>query len=374
MIIRENIRRLVFRTGLTVMNIVLRNLVLIALLGVTAGCSTVSFYTQAVAGQVGLLWQRRSLEVVLADSNVTAEVKRKITVAQETLIFAAEVLDLPVDSSYSSYVDTGKRYIVWNVFAAEEFSLDLRTFCYPIAGCVSYRGFFNEEDARVFAAGLENEGLDVFIGGVAAYSTLGWFDDPLLNTFMMRTDEKLSALLFHELAHKVVYVAGDTRFNESFATSVERIALSRWLASRDQPKMYQQHLALEKRSQQVIEMIGETRNQLGEIYQQDTTEELKRIHKQRTIAALQSSYSDLRKSWGEPESDFSEFRFWMQGSINNARLGTVADYNGLVPLFEKLYILEGENLANFIQACQDLTDLSIKDREQKLAELANDAM
>jgi predicted aminopeptidase len=356
------------------MNIVLRNLVLIALLGVTAGCSTVNFYTQAVTGQVGLLWQRRSLEVVLADSNVTAEVKRKITVAQETLMFAAEVLDLPVDSSYSSYVDTGKRYIVWNVFAAEEFSLDLRTFCYPIAGCVSYRGFFNEGDAHVFAAGLENEGLDVFIGGVAAYSTLGWFDDPLLNTFMVRTDEKLAALLFHELAHKVVYVAGDTRFNESFATAVERIALSRWLASRNQPELYQQHLAAEKRSQQVIEMISETRNQLGEIYLEDITVELKRVEKQRTIAALQSSYSGLRKSWGEPKSDFSEFRFWMQGSVNNARLGTVADYNGLVPLFEKLYILEGQNLAKFIQVCLDLTNLPIEDREQKLAELANSVM
>lgn len=353
------------------MNIVFRNLVLIALLSVTAGCSTVNFYRQAVTGQIGLLWKRRPLDAVLADPKVTAEIKRKIAVAQEVLLFAADALDLPVENSYSGYVDTGKRYVVWNVFAAEEFSLDLRTFCYPIAGCVSYRGFFKEEDARKFATGLKNEGLDVFMGGVAAYSTLGWFDDPLLNTFIVRTDEKLAALLFHELAHKVVYVAGDTRFNESFATTVERIALSQWLASRNQPEMFEQHLASEKRSQRVIKMIRETRNQLGEIYQQETTEELKRAQKQRIILALQSKYSDLRKSWGESEADFPEFRFWMQGRINNAQLGTVADYNGLVPLFEKLYVLEGKNLAGFIQVCQDLTNLPIEEREKKLTELAN---
>lgn len=356
------------------MNMVLRTFVMIALLGVTVSCSTVSFYTQAVTGQVGLLWKRRPLAVVLADPKVTAEVKRKIAVAQEVLIFAAETLDLPVENSYSGYVDTEKKYVVWNVFAAEEFSLDLRTFCYPIAGCVSYRGFFKEEAARKFAAGLEQEGLDVFMGGVAAYSTLGWFDDPLLNTFIVRTDEKLAALLFHELAHKVVYVAGDTRFNESFATAVERITLSQWLASRNQPEMFEQHVASQKRSQQVIKIINETRNQLGEIYGSETSEVSKRAQKQKTITALQSKYSELRKSWGESDADFPEFKFWMQGSVNNAQLGTVADYNGLLPLFEKLYILEDHDLASFIQACQDLTNLPIKELEKKLAELANSVM
>jgi len=352
------------------MKLTLRSLTLVALLCTLASCSSLNFYTQAVTGQMQLLWNRRSIDVVLADPEVRSEVKDKLILARDVLTFAEEQLGLPVEDSYSSYVDTGKKYVVWNVFAAEEFSAELQTFCYPIAGCVSYRGFFEEAAARDFATGLEQKGYEIFVGGVAAYSTLGWFNDPLLNTFLNRSDEKLAALLFHELAHKVIYVPGDTRFNESFATAVERIALSRWLASRNQPHAFDMHLAAQARSQAVIRLIGATRDQLREIYRSDDPDEKKREAKHRAIAELQADYQILRDNWRDREARFTEFEFWMQGDVNNARLGTVADYHDLVPLFEKVYAGNGEDLASFFKTCHELTSLAVDERVNRLEALA----
>jgi len=353
------------------MKIASRNFIVITLLLMLTGCSSLNFYSQAITGQMNLLFNRRSLDTVLADASVNPEIKRKIRVARDVLVFAEEELGLPVGNSYSGFVDTGKRYVIWNVFAADEFSVKLSTFCYPIAGCVSYRGFFAEADAREFAAGLTKEGFDVFVGGVAAYSTLGWFDDPLLNTFLVRTDEKLAALLFHELAHKVVYIPGDTRFNESFATAVERIALSRWLESRGHPASFEQYLASEQRSRQVRQLIGDTRMRLGEIYRQEVGVDEKRALKQSEIKSLQTSYLKLRNTWGDAGENFTEFKFWMQGDINNARLGTVADYNDLVPAFQNLYRQQGEDLAAFFQTCEQLGNLPQEARQQQLDQLAN---
>ena len=359
------------------MKVNLKFLVIVALLSSLPGCSSMNFYSQAVKGQLQLLWNRRSLEVVLADPSTNSEVKKKLELARDVLSFAEQQLGLPVEGSYSSYVDTGKPFVIWNVFAADEFSIELQTFCYPIAGCVSYRGFFEEAAAREFAANLQSQGYEVFVGGVAAYSTLGWFDDPVLNTFLNRSDEKLAALLFHELAHKVVYIPGDTRFNESFATAVERIALSRWLEARvseskNEPDKFLQHLASQKRSQEVIQLIANTRVLLAEIYRQEMSDSDKKNRKIAVIASLRSQYHTLRERWYESElgTTFPEFEFWMQGDINNARLGTVADYNDLVPAFEQLYQEKDANLVRFLQACQALSSLSNEERLIKLEQMA----
>ncbi len=347
-----------------------RIFILIAFTGSLMGCSSLNFYTQAATGQMQLLWHRESIDIVLANPEVNQALKNKLLLSRDVLNFAEEELGLPVEDSYSSYVDTGRQFVVWNVFAAQEFSTELRTFCYPIAGCVSYRGFFQEQAARAFARQLQQQGYEVFVGGVAAYSTLGWFDDPLLNTFMGRTDEKLAALLFHELAHKVLYVAGDTRFNESFATAVERIALSRWLAARGQPDAFDLHLAAQERSQAVIKLIATTRHQLDDIYRGGDPEEVKRERKGIAIAALQADYKNLKENWHDPDTAFPEFEFWMQGEINNARLGTVADYNDLVPLFEKVYVMHGADLPSFFQTCRDLAELMADQRISRLESLA----
>ena len=352
------------------MKVSLKNLVMTALTCSLMGCTSLNFYTQAVTGQVQLLLDRQPIDIVLAEPTVSQEVKNKLLLSRDVLKFAEEELGLPVEDSYSSYVDTGKRFVVWNVFAAEEFSAELQTFCYPIAGCVSYRGFFKEGAAQAFASKLRQQGYEIFVGGVAAYSTLGWFDDPLLNTFMVRTDEKLAALLFHELAHKVMYVPGDTRFNESFATAVERIALSRWLAARGQPDAFDLHLAAEERSRAVIKLIAVTRNQLAEIYRGEDPDKVKRERKEIAIAKLQSNYKSLKANWHDPETTFPEFEFWMQGEINNARLGTVADYNDLVPLFEKVYARHGEDLPSFFETCRDLANLTADLRISRLESLA----
>ena len=230
------------------------------------GCETVSYYGQAAQGQLSMLAARESVRDLVNDPKTDEKVRSQLKKTVDILAFA-ERYGLPVEKSYSQYVDLGRPYVVWNVFAARPYSTNLETHCFPIAGCVGYKGYFKQSAAEVYAAKLKEEGLDVFVGGVAAYSTLGWFNDPLLNTFLFRSDERLAAILFHELAHKVFYVPGDTVFNESYATTVERYLLQRWLEDQDRADLYENYLTSAQRRDSVIELILETRDELAELYQ-----------------------------------------------------------------------------------------------------------
>ncbi|MEX1237042.1 MAG: aminopeptidase, partial [Pseudomonadales bacterium] len=260
---------------------------------VLGGCETVSFYAQAVAGHMSLVTNKRPVQEVLADPTIDPQVRRQLAYTLSVRDYASDVLRLPVDPAYTDYVDTGRAYVVWNVFAAPEFSLELKTFCYPVAGCVGYRGYFNEDRAKKFARSLAEDGLDVFVGGVAAYSTLGWFADPVLNTFLNRSDVELAALLFHEIAHKAVYVPGDTRFNESFATAVERAALQGFLQLQDEPGQYESYLARRRRDEAIVMLFSETRTALERIYSQPMSDDAKRLAKQSEFAHLNSRYREL---------------------------------------------------------------------------------
>jgi predicted aminopeptidase len=322
---------------------------LLSLLAISVtGCSTLGYYQQAIVGQWQLLAKRRPLDDVIADPQVTPGVKSRLVVAQQLRVFAADTLHLPVADSYSTYVDVGAPYVVWNVFSAPEFSLTMNTFCYPIVGCVSYKGFFSKAPAAGLAQTLALGGNDTFYSGVAAYSTLGWFADPLLSTFIARDDTALAALLFHELAHKVVYIPGDTRFNESFATAVERFGLRQWLPlqreKEGQGQAYNNYLLTSQRRGEVIDLIMATREALAVVYAQDIDESVKRQRKQDLIARLRLNYQAVAAEWATP----GPFRFWMAADINNARLGAVADYNSLVPAFERwLASLDGDLMAFF---------------------------
>ncbi len=348
----------------------LRLLVLMSLFA-TASCSTLGFYSQAVVGQVSLLAKRRAIDAVIADPATDNVLREKLALVQAVREFAATELGLPVDDTFGSYVDTGRDFVVWNVFAANEFSTRLETFCYPIAGCVSYRGYFSEEKAQAFARSLTADGLEVFVGGVAAYSTLGWFADPVLNTFVTRDDVRLAALLFHELAHKALYLPGDTRFNESFATAVERQALKRWLSERvtstgGRADVFENYLARQAREESVIQLIGDTRSALDALYQSELPADAMRSQKASLIEDMRVKYDALRLTW----TGATEFQYWMQGDINNARMGTVADYHGWVPAFDEVFRSVNGDIKRFVAEATRLSKLDTDAREAALRALA----
>ncbi len=317
------------------------------------GCGTLSYYGQAVLGQTSILLKRKDIDKLIDDPATEPRLREQLRQVQLIREFARTALALPADDAYDSYVDTGRKYVVWNVFAAPEFSLNMTSFCYPIAGCVNYRGYFSQADADTFAMSLATQGQDVFVGGIAAYSTLGWFSDPVLNTFVHRQPRQLASLLFHELAHRVVYVPGDTTFNESFATAVAEAGVRRWLASQAIETDTEVFVAQRERRQDVLALIDEARDQLAGLYARSISEEEMRVAKQEIIKDLKREYETLQVSW----HGHTDFAGWMASDINNARLGTIADYHALVPAFHQLLVQNDGDLSRFYQAVKQLANL-----------------
>lgn len=332
------------------------------LIFVTSGCESLHFYQQAATGQVKLLSKRVETETLLA-SDIEPELRHQLELASDILEYAAGV-GLASDGAFTSYTETDRRYVIWNVFAADPLQLSLKTSCFPVAGCVSYRGYFSEQDARRYASGLRLQGYDVYVAGVAAYSTLGWFEDPLLDTFLFYPHEYLAALMFHELAHQIVYIKGDTRFNESMATAVERFVLEGYLMERGKDDVYQRYLASRHRSAQVISLIDATREALKTVYATTQSKSQKLAEKERLLEQLVASYDQLAASWSDTAENASEYRRWMSEPINNAKLETVADYHEYVP--GMLGQLRKLGLEGFVAWVSDLSDLSFEDRRQRL--------
>ena len=292
-----------------------------------SSCQSLTFYHQAITGQSELLLKRVSVESLVNAPDTDPELRLRLLFARQVVEFA-EREGLPVTGAYESYVETGRRYVVWNVFAAPTLELQLVTSCFPVAGCVSYRGYFKEEAARNYAARLKQDGYDVYVGGVTAYSTLGWFDDPLLDTFLFQRDEYLAALLFHELAHRLLYIKDDTRFNESLATSVEQVLLQKWLSSQNKLAQYDEYLASEARRSRVLTLIEQTRQELVTMYGSGLSDAEKFTRKEKAMAGLVERFQKESSTW----SNGQEFSVWMSTPINNAKLETVADYNAWVPV------------------------------------------
>ena len=339
---------------------------LFLIIAICSGCSSLAYYQQAVFGQIELLSKKRDLVEVLSDVSVPLEVREKLRLAQRLTTFAEARVGLPVGSTFDSYADIDRPYVVWNVFSAREFSLTLETYCYPVAGCVAYKGFFEREDAVRFADERKARGYEVYMGGVTAYSTLGWFADPLLNTFIYRAEEALASLIFHELAHKLLYVSDDTTFNESFATTVERYAVRLWLESEGRSETYQEYLAGQERRQQVIELILKTRNLLAGVYEESTSDENRRLAKQKLIAALQKEYQDISDNW----SNGNEFKIWMEQDINNAKLGAVGAYQQWVPAFEEL-MKQSVSFDDFVTEAEKIGQLAADERELRMVSLTS---
>ena len=283
-----------------------RSLLPLLLVALLAGCADTRYYYQSVSGHLQLMQAARPVRDWLADPQAPDGLKTRLALAQQIRAFAVTELKLPDNASYQRYADLQRRAVVWNVVAAPEFSLTLKTWCFPVAGCVGYRGYFNEAEARSEAAALQQSGLEVSVYGVPAYSTLGWLNwaggDPLLNTFISLPDTELARLIFHELAHQVLYVPDDTRFNESFATAVERLGVQRWLAQPGTAGTQREAAELRKRRQQFRALTLATRSRLAEIYQsnQPLALDSKGLSAMK-IEAMQdfrAAYAELRRGWG----------------------------------------------------------------------------
>ena len=331
------------------------------------GCGTLSYYSQALRGEYQLLAAARPVDDWLADPATPADLRERLALALRIRRFAAQALGLPDNRSYTRYADLHRASAVWNVFATPALSLTLDTWCYPVFGCAGYRGYFARPDADRLAAELAAQGLDAIVVPVPAFSTLGWFSDPLLNTFVRWPEPELARLIFHELAHQVVYVRDDTRFNESFATAVERAGLSRWVERRDDATLSEQYRQYQVHHAGLLALVGRTQRELQSLYASQLPEEQQRQRKQEILDALPARYRQLRDSaW----SGFRGYDEFFLAPWNNARIAALAAYQEDVPAFEALLAGEGGDLPRFFARVRELARLAPPERERALQALA----
>jgi len=342
----------------------LRGAICLASALLLCGCATIDYYAQAVSGQVELLQRARPVAERLDDPAVPSALKSRLARALAMRDFASRELGLPDNGSYRAYADLGRPFVVWNVFAAPEFSVKPEQSCFPIAGCVSYRGWFSQDDAERNAGALRERGLDVYVGGVPAYSTLGWFNDPLLNTFINYPETELARLLFHELAHQQFYLGGDTVFNESFAVAVEHEGVQRWLRREGTPEQLRQYELQQTRRRQFSALVLGYRKRLEALYAQPIAAEEMRRGKAAAFEAMRADYAALKATpdWG----GFAGYdRFFVQ-ALNNAHLASVAAYAELVPGFHRLLAEQGGDLPRFYAAVRELSKLPKAERDARL--------
>jgi predicted aminopeptidase len=346
-----------------------RTLALLALLlvaGLLGACGTPAYYLQAAGGQLELLRVTRTLDDARNDPDTPEALRDKLARAAAIRDFASRELGLPENGSYRKYADLRRPYVVWNVFATDELSIEPHEWCFPVAGCVSYRGYFAQADAEAFADDLRRAGHDVYVAGIAAYSTLGWFDDPLLNTFMHYPDTELARLIFHELAHQVVYAGGDSEFNESFAMTVETAGVRRWLARNGSRTQREEFEAAQRRREDFAALVLKYRDALGRAYESGDTADDKRKAKIRLLGELGDEYRRLRDgAWG----GYAGYDRWFGQEINNAVLASIGLYHQRVPTFEALLAAEGDDLPRFYARVGELARLSRPAREAELGRL-----
>ena len=348
---------------------------LILLAAVLAGCQSVGYYKQAISGQMEILSAQQPLPDLIRNPDTSPDLKEKFELVLALRKFAETKLHLPVGKHYLRYVDLHRSNVVWNVDAAPEFSLQPKSWWFPVVGSVTYRGYFSEAAAMAYAAKMRTKGFDVHVGGVDAYSTLGWFNDPVLNTFIGDSERRLAALIFHELAHQRVFISGDTKFNEAFATAVAEEGLRRWLLEKNDPVALQNYRAELARKKQFVDLIRNARTGLEVIYGESgeaearsrstDTDPVKREKKRIVLQKLREDYGRLKQEWGGHKG----YDEWFEGPLNNAQLNTVATYYDLVPAFHQLLTDHGGQLDQFFTGVKTFSRMSKGKRHRALAEL-----
>jgi predicted aminopeptidase len=331
---------------------------------VTSGCTSLRYYRQAIHGEYEILAHRQSIDKLVASPQTPEKLKQQLQLVQRLLAFANTDLHLPVDHSYSKYVDVHRKYVVWDVQAAPEFSLTPKTWWYPVLGRLAYRGYFSEKAAREWGDRLMKQGFDVYVDGVEAYSTLGWFKDPVMNTFVDMPESDLAELLFHELGHQRVFVNGDTDFNEAFATTVGEEGTRRWFRARGDQQAIEQYNSGLNRDRQFVHLVMSTRERLSQVYSSASgspPDELRR-RKREVFGELLREYATLKTQWG----GYSGYDAWFSQQLNNAKLNTVANYYDYVPAFDSLLQANGNDLTRFYEAVRRIGKEPREERHREL--------
>ncbi len=338
----------------------LRLLIMVLLCIGLTGC----YYLQAANGQWQVLRKREPIAEILADESTPAELAERLRLVQAAREFSIEELALPDNDSYRTYADIEREFVVWNVFAAPEFSLEAKTWCFPVAGCVSYRGYFSRDAAYRKSARLANQGYDVAVGGVSAYSTLGNFDDPVLSTMMQWDDIRLVAVLFHELAHQVLYIKGDTAFNESFATAVEEFGVGRWLQSVGKEADIDVYRERRELRQALMNLVAAARADLADYYERPLPDDEKRSLKTARLRQLSADAEAILTKAGHTGGS------WLSGELNNARLISMTLYEGQLPAFRNLLQSCRQDIRCFYERAAEIAELDQSGRDEAMEALA----
>jgi predicted aminopeptidase len=330
-----------------------------------SGCQTIRFYSQAVAGQYEILAHQKSIDELLHDPAADPRLKAKLELVLKLRQFAAQELNLRPDGSYLKYVDVHRRFVVWNVNVAPPLSLEPKTWWFPIVGSASYRGYFSEAGARRYAAIWEKKGWDTYVGDVTTYSTLGWFRDPLLNTFIFEWEGDLAETIFHELTHERLFISGDTDFNEALATMVSQEGVRRWFLAARNNAGYERYEQNVRHDNGFVKLVMATRDELQKVYDDAQLPETAKLRRKAEIFAhMRANYADLKESWSVSRSGYDD---WFSEPVNNAKLNTVAAYYDLVPAFQAVLRSQGGDLGKFFNGVRELA-------KQKPLEKRHDAL
>lgn len=339
-----------------------RALLMAALCALVSGCAT-PYLLQAAGGEWQLLQRRKPIDSLLADPGTAPALRAHLEEVRAAREFASRELGLPDNKSYRSYADIGRPYVVWNVVAAGEFSVEPKRWCFPVVGCVAYRGYFHERRAREYAAALSVQGFDVVVDGVPAFSTLGRFADPVLSSMLPYGDDELAATIFHELAHQMVYVRDDSEFNEAFATTVEDVGLERWLAQQDAPQRLRRFRALREVEAALAGLLAQTRSRLQQLYASSVPRDQMRERKAEAFATLASQIRALEQREGV---SYPLYEQWIAEGLNNARIVSVSTYFGCLPGFSRLLESSDGDLRRFYAAVRELARLPRTERHARV--------
>jgi predicted aminopeptidase len=333
------------------------------LAAMVAGCTQLGYYVQAAQGQFSMMAGAKPIDDWLADPQVTDKLKVRLAKVKEIRRFAASELGLPDNGTFTTYADLKRPYVLWNVVATPALSMKPKQWCFPIAGCVNYRGYYSQAEAQAYAAELRAQNYDVQVSGVPAYSTLGWFSDPVLSTFVQYPEAELARLMFHELAHQVVYAPGDSQFNESFAVAVEEAGVERWISVHGDDKMRTTYREHGKRKQDFLALLLRTRKALEANYASHASRAEKIKRKAEIFQSMQDEYAVLKENWG----GYAGYDRWFAEPLSNAHLVLVATYHDLVPGFRTL-LKQDKDLVKFYASVRALSALERSARRERLAQ------
>lgn len=329
------------------------------------GCAELAYYGHAAGGQLEVIGAREPVSEVIANPATDEKVRRQLELIQRARQFAIDELKLPDSDTFRDYADLKRPWVLWNVFATPELSLQAKQWCYPFIGCHGYRVYFAEDYAKTVASELEQAGMDVYIAHSPAYSTKGWFADPIYNPMLRYDDLTLVGILFHELAHERVYIINDSELNESFATIVQNEGIRRWLAQAENSAVYADYQRDQQRDDDFVKMVLEHREALQKLYDSVLPEEDKRAAKKKIFIDLKKNYALLKQTWG----GYSGYDNWFEKPLNNARLAPIGTYHNAAPFFKTLLERQHYNLEVFYREVEKIAGLPAEQRVNVLQEL-----